>query len=157
MEYRALTKEALNSIVIRAKREQVLEKGSPKAEITEYVTSEEVPEFNPVQKFLNSLPEWDGQNHIAQVFSRLPGITSEQLNYRRTRIFPWQSPQTIHNCVSKGKTNHPYIFYVAIQIIGKYLLFLNCFVSNSYTISREYDDIWGSRSYQPITLMTGTE
>ena len=52
---------------------------------------------------------------------------------------------------------HYYLFYVAIQIIGKYLLFLNRFVSNSYTISREYDDFRGSRNCQPITLMTGTE
>ena len=58
LEFRPLTQAALNSIVIRAKREQVLEKGSPKAEITEYVTSEEVPEHNPVQAFLKSLPVW---------------------------------------------------------------------------------------------------
>ena len=38
-EFRPLTPAALNSIIIRAKREQVLEKGSPKSEITEYVTS----------------------------------------------------------------------------------------------------------------------
>ena len=69
LEFRPLTQAALNSIVIRAKREQVLEKGSPKAEITEYVTSEEVPEHNPVQAFLKSLPVWDGQNHIARVSS----------------------------------------------------------------------------------------
>ena len=35
LEYRPLTPAALNSIVIRAKREQILEKGSPKTEITE--------------------------------------------------------------------------------------------------------------------------
>ena len=81
LNYRPLTPAALNSIIIRAKREQVLEKGSPKTEITEYVQSEEVPEHNPVQQFLKSLPVWDGQNHIAKVFGRLPGITSEQLNY----------------------------------------------------------------------------
>ena len=40
LDYRPLTQAALNSIIIRAKREQVLEKGSPKTEITEYVTSE---------------------------------------------------------------------------------------------------------------------
>ena len=68
--YRPLTQAALNSIVIRAKREQVMEKGNPKTEITEYVQSEEVPEHNPVQDFLNSLPQWDGQNHIARIFGR---------------------------------------------------------------------------------------
>ena len=57
LAFRPLTPEALNSIVIRAKREQILEKGNPKAEITEYVQSEEVPLFNPVLDFLNHLPQ----------------------------------------------------------------------------------------------------
>ena len=100
LEFRPLTQAALNSIIIRAKREQVLEKGSPKTEITEYVTSEEVPEHNPVQEFLNSLPEWDGQNHIAKVLSRLPGITSEQLNYLtiwlRSSVAHWMQLDMLH-------------------------------------------------------------
>ena len=98
--YRPMTQAALNSIVIRAKREQVLEKGSPKAEITEYVQSEEVPEHNPVQKFLNSLPQWDGQNHIARIFGRIPGITSEQLNYLtiwlRSAVAHWMQLDMLH-------------------------------------------------------------
>ena len=57
LEYRPLTQAALNSIVIRAKREQIMEKGNPKSEITEYVQSEEVPEHNPVQDFLSHLPQ----------------------------------------------------------------------------------------------------
>ena len=100
LEFRPLTQAALNSIIIRAKREQVLEKGSPKTEITEYVTSEEVPEHNPVQEFLNSLPEWDGQNHIAKVLGRLPGITSEQLNYLtiwlRSSVAHWMQMDMLH-------------------------------------------------------------
>ena len=99
-EFRPLTPAALNSIIIRAKREQVLEKGSPKTEITEYVTSEEVPEHNPVKAFLGSLPTWDGQNHIAKVFGRLPGITSEQLNYLtiwlRSSVAHWLQMDMLH-------------------------------------------------------------
>jgi predicted P-loop ATPase len=95
-----LTQAALNSIVIRAKREQVMEKGNPKTEITEYVQSEEVPEYNPVQDFLNSLPQWDGQNHIARIFSRIPGITSEQLNYLtiwlRSAVAHWMQMDMLH-------------------------------------------------------------
>ena len=98
--FRPLTKAALNSIVIRAKREQILEKGSPKTEITEYVESEEVPEYNPVQAFLTNLPEWDGQNHIAKVFSRIPGISSEQLNYLtiwlRSTVAHWKQMDMLH-------------------------------------------------------------
>ena len=100
LEYRPLTQAALNSIVIRAKREQILEKGSPKSEITEYVQSEEVPEHNPVQTFLKGLPAWDGQNHIARVFGRLPGITSEQLNYLtiwlRSSVAHWLQMDMLH-------------------------------------------------------------
>ena len=68
LEFRTLTPEAQNSIVIRAKREEILEKGSPKTEISEWVGSEEVPEYNPIQHYLNSLPKWDGQNHMARLF-----------------------------------------------------------------------------------------
>ena len=98
--FRPLTKEALNSIVIRAKREQVLEKGSPKTEITEYVESEEVSEYNPAQAVLTTLPKWDGQNHIARIFGRIPGISSEQLNYLtiwlRSAVAHWLQMDMLH-------------------------------------------------------------
>ena len=98
--FRPLTKEALNSIVIRAKREQILEKGSPKTEITEYVESEEVSEYNPAQAFLTTLPNWDGQNHIARIFGRIPGISSEQLNYLtiwlRSAVAHWLQMDMLH-------------------------------------------------------------
>jgi len=53
--YRTLTQEALNSIVIRAKREDICE-GKPKTDIMEVIHSEAVPVFNPVQDFLEHLP-----------------------------------------------------------------------------------------------------
>ena len=100
LEFRPLTPAALNSIVIHAKREEVLEKGSPKSEISEWVGSEEVPEYNPVQAFLNGLPKWDGQNHIARLFSRIPGISSEQLNYLtiwlRSAVAHWLQMDMLH-------------------------------------------------------------
>ena len=98
--FRTLTLAALNSIIIRAKREEVLEKGSPKSEIKDYVESEEVPEFNPIQVFLDGLPVWDGQNHIARVFSRIPGLSSEQLNYLtiwlRSAVAHWMLMDMLH-------------------------------------------------------------
>ena len=100
LEFRTLTPAALNSIIIRAKREEVLEKGSPKSEIKDYVESEEVPEFNPIQVFLDGLPVWDGQNHIARVFSRVPGLSSEQLNYLtiwlRSAVAHWMQMDMLH-------------------------------------------------------------
>ena len=100
LDYRPLTQAALNSIVIRAKREQVLKKGSPKAEISEYVSSEEDPEYNPVQAFLKKLPEWDGQNHIVMVLNRIPGLNSELQYYLtiwlRSAVAHWLQMDMLH-------------------------------------------------------------
>ena len=108
LEFRTLTAEAQNSIVIRAKKEQVLEKGSPKTEISEWVGSEEVPEYNPIQDYLNGLPKWDGQNHIASLFSRIPGVSSEHLNYLtiwlRSAVAHWLQMDMLHGneCVPRS-------------------------------------------------------
>ena len=99
-DWRPLTQEALNSIIRRAKKEQVCEKGSPKTEIMEFVHSEDVPVHNPIGNYLKQLPKWDGQNHIAQLFSRLPGITSEQQGYLATwflsAVAHWLQMDTLH-------------------------------------------------------------
>ena len=98
--WRPLTQEALNSIIRRAKKEQVCEKGSPKTEIMEFVHSEDVPTHNPISHYLSNLPKWDGQNHIAQLFSRLPGITSEQQGFLatwlRSAVAHWLQMDTLH-------------------------------------------------------------
>ncbi len=73
-----LTKTATNSIVISAKKIGLLGKKSPRAGILEYLDSDEIPLFNPVEDFLNNLPEWDGHNYMGDLFARIPGITTEQ-------------------------------------------------------------------------------
>ena len=99
-DWRPLTLEALNSIIRRAKKEQVCEKGSPKTEIMEFVHSDDVPVHNPIGDYLKQLPEWDGKNHIGQLFSRLPGITSEQQGYLatwlRSAVAHWLQMDTLH-------------------------------------------------------------
>ena len=77
-DWLVLDEEDLNSIIIHAMREDVCEKGNPQTDIKLLVQSNEVPRFNPIQDYLNHLPTWDGQNHVAQLFSRIPGITTEQ-------------------------------------------------------------------------------
>ena len=98
--WKTLTSSALNSIVIRAKREEVCEKGSPKTDIVEYVNSDEVDLFNPIADYLSSLPAWDGQNHVAQLFERLPGVDSELQGYLatwlRSTVAHWLQMDTIH-------------------------------------------------------------
>ena len=98
--FRPLTQEALNSIIRRAKKEGICEKGSPKTEIVEFVHSEDVPTYNPIGDYMKRLPAWDGQNHIAQLFSRLPGITSEQQGFLatwlRSAVAHWLQMDTLH-------------------------------------------------------------
>ena len=98
--WRPLTQEALNSIIRRAKKEQICEKGSPKTEIMEFVYSEDVPVHDPIGDYLTQLPRWDGKNHIGQLFGRLPGITTEQQGFLATWLLSavahWLQMDTLH-------------------------------------------------------------
>ena len=97
--YRPLTQEALNSIVLRALREEITE-SNPKADIQMYVNSEEVPQYNPIGDFFDHLPAWDGENHVARLFSRLPGITTEQAGFLaiwlRSTVAHWLQMDELH-------------------------------------------------------------
>ena len=98
--YRPLTQEALNSIILRVMKEGILEKGDPKKLISLYVKSEEVPLFNPIGEYLNSLPQWDGHNYVADLFSRLPGTSTEQTAFLaiwlRSAVAHWLQMDTLH-------------------------------------------------------------
>ena len=98
--YRPLTQEALNSIILRAKREDICEGSNPKTDIVEFIHSEEVCAYNPIREYLDNLPQWDGQNHVAQLFSRLPGLSSEQLSFLsiwlRSTVAHWLQMDTLH-------------------------------------------------------------
>ena len=97
--WRTLTPEALNSIVRKAKQEQIT-KNSPKTDIQEVIYSEATPVYDPISEFLMHLPKWDGQNHLAKLFSRLPGISSEQLDFLviwfRSAVAHWLQKDKLH-------------------------------------------------------------
>ena len=97
--WRTLTPEALNSIVRKAKQEQIT-KNSPKTDIQEVIYSDATPVYDPISEFLMHLPKWDGQNHLAKLFSRLPGISSEQLDFLviwfRSAVAHWLQKDQLH-------------------------------------------------------------
>ena len=99
-EFRTLTQQALNSIILRAKREDIAEGGSPKTDIMEYINSEEVVRFDPVREYLDGLPAWDGRNHVAQLFSRIPNLSSEQSSFlaiwMRSMVAHWLQMDVLH-------------------------------------------------------------
>ncbi|MBR0275515.1 MAG: DUF3874 domain-containing protein [Prevotella sp.] len=95
-----LTQQAMNSIIVRAMREGISEKGNPQSEIKLLLQSDEVPRHDPIREFLNNLPTWDGQNHVARLLSRLPGLSTEQSAYLatwlRSTVAHWLQLDTLH-------------------------------------------------------------
>ena len=98
--WKTLTPTALNSIILRAKREGIAESGSPKTDIVEYVNSDDIYTFNPIKDYLDALPAWDGQNHVGRLFERLPGVDSEQQSFLaiwlRSMTAHWLQMDTVH-------------------------------------------------------------
>ena len=94
-----LTEIILNSIVRKAKNEGFSEK-SPRTDIVEFIGSDAISDFDPIKEFLENLPEWDGQNHVAELFSRIPGLTSEQLSWcstwLRSAVAHWLEMDMLH-------------------------------------------------------------
>ena len=97
--WQTLTPEALNSIIRKAKQEQIT-KNSPKTDIQEVIYSDATPKYDPIKEYLTHLPKWDGQNHLAKLFSRLPGISSEQLDFLviwfRSAVAHWLQKDKLH-------------------------------------------------------------
>ncbi len=99
-QWQVFTKEDFNSIVRRAKKLGIGGKSSPRNDIEEYLESMAVPAFDPIKDFLEALPQWDGKNHVAELFSRIPGITSEQLGWcatwLRSAVAHWLHKDMLH-------------------------------------------------------------
>ena len=99
--WRPLTDRALKSIIIRAKREDVCECENPKSDIMDFVQSEEIRTYDPIRDYLDHLPQWDRQNHVARLFSRLPGLSSEQTGFLiiwlRSTVAHWLQMDTLHS------------------------------------------------------------
>ena len=99
-DYRPLTERARNSIVLDMLREGLDNEGNPKTLCQLYLHSEAVPVYDPIRDYLEHLPQWDGHNHVADLFNRLPGITSEQAGYLavwlRSAVAHWMQMDTLH-------------------------------------------------------------
>lgn len=76
--FRPLTEEALNSIILFSKREMG-EEVDIKADLKTYVNSEDIPQYDPVNAWLEALPEWDGVERVVAFWNRIPGLSAEQI------------------------------------------------------------------------------
>lgn len=100
LEWEVLTKEKVNSIVRKAKKMGVGGKKSPRQDIEEYIGSDAISDFDPIKVYLEGLPKWDGKNHVADLFGRIPGLTSEQLGWcatwLRSAVAHWLQMDQLH-------------------------------------------------------------
>ena len=94
-----LTTEILNSIILRAKKEEIgdtLVQGI----IHQIVNSDTIHRWSPVMHFLENLPAWNQQDHVASLFRRIPGLTSEQITWcstwLRSAVAHWMSIDVLH-------------------------------------------------------------
>ena len=97
--FRQLTFEAENSIILAA-FEQLGKLNGLKTMLSMLLHSEDVPEYDPVREYLTTLPRWDGHNRVAELFGRLPGISSENI-YRctiwlRSAVAHWLKMDELH-------------------------------------------------------------
>lgn len=99
-EWQILSTAMMNSIIRQAKKDNIGGDNSPRQNIEEYILSNAIPVYNPIKEYLDNLPSWDGKNHVANLFSRIPGINSEQLawcsTWMRSMVAHWQNPNLLH-------------------------------------------------------------
>lgn len=97
--FRALTREARNSIIRRIKCDG-LEIKHLAQNVDEYIYSEETEQYDPVKDWLLSLPTWDGKDHVRELFDRLPGVTDEQhqqlATWLRSAVAHWLGKDMMH-------------------------------------------------------------
>ena len=94
-----LTEEMFNSILLNMMKEDVGGK-SPKQHTLEIINSEATVAYDPIKEYLGHLPQWDGRNHVAELFNRIPGLTSEQLSWcctwLRSAVAHWMGIDMLH-------------------------------------------------------------
>ncbi|MCK5443304.1 MAG: virulence-associated E family protein [Maribacter sp.] len=68
----------LNSLIIELTKAGV-DISTGKLEIL--IRSEWIPKYNPIREYFESLPKWDGQDHILKLASYVPTYEKEAFNY----------------------------------------------------------------------------
>ena len=96
-DYRVFTKEALNSVIHRAKVEGMECEGK---DIKEVIFSENTAIHDPIKDYMNGLPEWDGKDRVTPLWHRLGDVSDEMCEflriYHRSCVAHWLQLDTLH-------------------------------------------------------------
>lgn len=79
-QYRPLTQKVENTIVcdLKATFENI---SGIKTIVREYLDSEHIKQYDPINDYLEGLPEWDGEDRITGLFRSIPGITDRVVDW----------------------------------------------------------------------------
>ena len=98
-QFRPLTAEVENGIILQARKDLQKVK-SLKTLLTECIHSDRIEDYDPVTSWLHSLPVWDGHDRVSELFSRLPGISAEQIYWLsmwlRSAVAHWLQLDAMH-------------------------------------------------------------
>ena len=98
-EWRPLTMEELNSIMLVAE-EAIPDVKCLNKKLSTAIYSRLTPDYDPVRAWLESLPAWDGKNHVGALLNRLPGLRAEQRYWLsvwlRSMVAHWLQMDQLH-------------------------------------------------------------
>lgn len=96
-EFRIFTKEALNSVIHRAKVDGML---CESKDIKEVIFSENTLTHDPIKDYIATLPEWDGKDRVTPLWLRLGELSDEMCEflriYHRSCVAHWLQLDTLH-------------------------------------------------------------
>lgn len=96
-DYRPVTQEVINTIAVKAQREGIKIWAR---DIKERVNSTLVADFDPLNHWLESLPEWDGRDRVKTFASRVPTDNTcwpEYFNvWMRSMVAHWIGADVMH-------------------------------------------------------------
>ena len=73
-QFRPLSEQALNSIILQSRRDGYTDKSDISADLKLLVNSEDIPEYDPAREWLDGL-KWDGKERVVDFWKRIPGVT----------------------------------------------------------------------------------
>lgn len=96
--YAELTERVRNSMTMRALK---LGLGTWDKDLQRYIESDDIPEYNPLDEYLSSLPEWDGKDRIAELANRVPTENKNWPEYfriwLRSMVMTWTGRDEKHS------------------------------------------------------------
>lgn len=143
-DFTAFSELSLNSIINYAESELPDEVKSVKTRIERFINSSDIPVFDPIKDYLQHLPTWDGNDHLATLLKRVPKLGHKQLEWLKI----WFRGAVVHWLGEKDELhgNECVPTFIGAQGCGKSTFMqrllppeLRCFYLDHLHLANKYD------------------